>query len=64
MLAVGAARGAARGHGAETTLIRSGVTTPKQGAAVMPAYGGTPLEPEQLQAVAAYVYSLSHPLGG
>ena len=43
-----------------TTIIRTGVMTPKQGGGVMPPFGGTPLKPDQLQAVAAYVYSLSH----
>ena len=47
-----------------TTLISTGVMKPKQGASIMPPYGGTPLKPDQLRAVAAYVHSLSHPLGG
>ena len=47
-----------------TTIIRTGVMTPKGGGAVMPPYGGSPLKPDQLQAVAAYVYSLSHRTGG
>ncbi|HEY0969376.1 MAG TPA: c-type cytochrome [Gemmatimonadales bacterium] len=42
------------------TIIRSGVMQPKQGGGVMPPYGGTPLPPDRLEAVAAYVYSLSH----
>ena len=41
-------------------IIRTGVMQPKQGAAVMPPYGGVPLDAGQLAAVAAYVYSLSH----
>lgn len=45
-------------------IIRTGVTQPKQGAAVMPPYGGVPLNAGQLSAVAAYVYSLSHKAGG
>jgi hypothetical protein len=28
---------------------------------MMPPFGGTPLTAEQVEAVAAYVYSLSHP---
>lgn len=40
-------------------IIRSGVTNPKKTAAVMPPYGGSPLKPDQLEAVAAYVHSLS-----
>ncbi|HEX6631697.1 MAG TPA: c-type cytochrome [Gemmatimonadaceae bacterium] len=42
------------------TLISTGVMQPKLGGVVMPPYGGTPLSPDQLEAVAAYVYSLSH----
>jgi Cytochrome c. len=45
-------------------IISTGVAKPKEGAGIMPPFGGTPLEPEQLTAVAAYVYSLSHPAGG
>jgi mono/diheme cytochrome c family protein len=45
-------------------IIRTGVMTPKQGGGVMPPYGGATLKPDQLEAVAAYVYSLSHPTGG
>jgi mono/diheme cytochrome c family protein len=41
-------------------LIKDGVMKPKQSAAVMPPNGGAALKPEQLRAVAAYVYSLSH----
>jgi mono/diheme cytochrome c family protein len=47
-----------------TTIIRTGVAKPKQSAAVMPPFGGTALNAEQLRAVAAYVYSLSHKTGG
>jgi cbb3-type cytochrome c oxidase subunit III len=43
------------------TLIKSGVTKPKQSAAPMPPMGGANLSAEQLRAVAAYVYSLTHP---
>ncbi|MHB1224910.1 MAG: c-type cytochrome [Gemmatimonadaceae bacterium] len=45
-------------------IIRTGVMQPKQGGAVMPPYGGVPLDAGQLAAVAAYVYSLSHKAGG
>lgn len=41
--------------------IESGVPRPKEAAAAMPPGGGSRLTPEQLRAVAAYVYSLSHP---
>lgn len=40
-------------------IIRTGVAKPKQSPTVMPPYGGTPLKPEQLDAVAAYIHSLS-----
>lgn len=39
-------------------IIRAGVTAPKKTAAIMPPYGGSPLEPDQLEAVASYVHSL------
>lgn len=42
------------------TIIRTGVAKPKQSSAAMPPYGGTPLKPEHLDAVAAYIHSLSH----
>lgn len=42
------------------SIIRSGVPNPKEASAPMPPYGGTPLKAEHLEAVAAYVYSLSH----
>lgn len=42
------------------TIIRSGVAKPKEAGAPMPPYGGTPLKAEHLEAVAAYVHSLSH----
>ena len=42
-------------------VITSGVATPKQYPGAMPPMGGAPLTPEQVRAVAAYVYSLSHP---
>ncbi len=42
------------------TTIRAGVAKAKQSAIVMPPFGGTPLDSAKLEAVAAYVYSLSH----
>ena len=44
--------------------IRSGVPTPKKAPAPMPPMGGATLTDEQVQAVAAYEYSLSHGGGG
>lgn len=41
-------------------LVRTGVPHPKQHAAPMPPMGGTSLTPQQVCAVAAYVYSLGH----
>ncbi|HEX6251916.1 MAG TPA: c-type cytochrome [Gemmatimonadaceae bacterium] len=41
------------------TIIRAGVAAPKKTAAVMPPFGGAPLQPDQLEAVATYVHSLS-----
>jgi mono/diheme cytochrome c family protein len=43
--------------------IETGVAQPKQYLGVMPPFGGAPLSPEKHRAVAAYVYSLSHPVG-
>jgi len=40
--------------------IRQGVTHPKEYRSPMPAMGGAQLTPEQLSAVAAYVWALSH----
>lgn len=40
-------------------IIRTGVPRPKGTAAVMPPFGGSPLKPDQLEAVAAYVHSLN-----
>jgi mono/diheme cytochrome c family protein len=40
--------------------IKSGVPTPKKAPAPMPPMGGATLSDEQVQAVAAYEYSLSH----
>lgn len=42
-------------------LVKAGVPKPKQHPAPMPAMGGASLKPEELHAVAAYVWSLSHP---
>ena len=41
-------------------LVRTGVPRPKQHAAPMPPMGGASLTPQQVCAVGAYVYSLSH----
>lgn len=41
------------------TTITTGVSTPKQYPGVMPPMGGAQLTPEQVRAVAAYVFSLS-----
>jgi cbb3-type cytochrome c oxidase subunit III len=40
--------------------IKTGVPKPKKHAGVMPPLGGAKLTDEQVQAVAQYVYSLSH----
>jgi mono/diheme cytochrome c family protein len=40
--------------------IQSGVPKPKKAPAPMPPMGGASLTPEQVRAVAAYAYSLSH----
>lgn len=39
-------------------VVREGVLKPTQGPTPMPPMGGTNLTPEQLRAVAAYVYTL------
>jgi len=41
--------------------VQNGVADPKEGPAPMPPMGGSQLRPEQVRAVAAYVYSLTHP---
>lgn len=41
-------------------VVKTGVATPKQFPAPMPAMGGAQLTDEQVNAVAAYVYSISH----
>jgi mono/diheme cytochrome c family protein len=43
-----------------TKTIKSGVPTPKKAPAPMPPMGGATLTDAQVQAVAAYEYSLSH----
>lgn len=43
--------------------VTTGVPKPIQGATPMPPMGGTPFTPAQLHAVAAYVFSLTHPVG-
>lgn len=45
------------------TIITSGVTKPRESGVVMPPFGGTPLQPAQVEAVAAYIWSLSHKSG-
>lgn len=42
------------------TAVRSGIAQPKQFPSPMPAFGAT-LDEQRIRAVAAYVYSLSHP---
>jgi mono/diheme cytochrome c family protein len=44
------------------TTVKSGVMAPKQFTSIMPPFGGAPLTLTQSRAVAAYVYSLGHPL--
>ncbi len=43
-----------------TKIITEGVDAPKQFRSPMPAMGGSDLSPDELKAVAAYVWSLSH----
>ena len=40
--------------------IREGVTQPKEYRSPMPPMGGAQLTPDQLSALAAYVWALSH----
>jgi mono/diheme cytochrome c family protein len=40
--------------------VKSGVMEPKESSSIMLPMGGAPLNSEQLRAVVAYVYSLSH----
>ncbi len=46
------------------TLINAGVPKPKQHPAPMPPKGGSTITDDQVKAVAAYEWSLSHPQGG
>ena len=41
-------------------VVRSGVPTPKQHPSPMPPMGGAQLTDQEIQSVAAYVYSVSH----
>jgi mono/diheme cytochrome c family protein len=41
--------------------VEKGIPDPKESSAPMPPMGGAKLTPEQVRAVAAYIYSLSHP---
>lgn len=45
-------------------VIMNGVMQPKQYAVPMPARGGSTITDEQVRAVAAYVYAISHSAGG
>lgn len=51
-------------YGFLVQTINNGVDKPKKSAAPMPAKGGGQLTPPQIQAVAAYVYSLNRKKGG
>jgi mono/diheme cytochrome c family protein len=42
------------------TVVRNGVPTPKQHPSPMPPMGGAQLSDQEIQQVAAYVYSVSH----
>jgi mono/diheme cytochrome c family protein len=44
--------------------VTTGVPKPKKFKVAMPPMGGSKLSPEEVKAVAAYVYSLNHPSGG
>jgi len=44
--------------------IKTGVANPKESTGVMPPMGGIVLSPQDLAAVAAYVWALGHPGGG
>lgn len=48
-------------YGGIIATISAGVPKPKESSAPMPPAGGATFTQEQLRAVAAYVYSLSHP---
>lgn len=47
-------------YGSIAEVVRTGVSQPRQFAAPMPPMGGGSLSGDQVCAVAAYVYSLSH----
>lgn len=49
-------------YGAIYKQVETGVMQPKQYLGVMPPFGGAPLTPDKHRAVAAYVYSLGHPV--
>jgi glucose/arabinose dehydrogenase len=51
------------GYAGIKKTISEGVSQPKNYRSPMPAMGGAQLTPEQLSAVAAYVYSISHHAG-
>ena len=42
-----------------TKTITQGVPQPKQSGGAMPPMGGAPLKPDEVKAVAAYVYAIS-----
>ncbi len=48
-------------YGFIVNTVTTGVPTPKQHPSPMPPMGGATLTQSQIQAVAAYVYSLTHP---
>ena len=48
-------------YGFIVRVVQQGVPKPKQSPAPMPPMGGANLTPDQVRAVAAYVYALSHP---
>jgi mono/diheme cytochrome c family protein len=45
------------------TIISTGVAKPRKSGVPMPPYGGVPLTPEQLEALATYVYTLRSSVG-
>jgi mono/diheme cytochrome c family protein len=48
-------------YAAIVNIVQHGVPDPKDGPSPMPPMGGANLTPEQVRAVAAFVYWLSHP---
>ncbi|MCX8256403.1 MAG: c-type cytochrome [Beijerinckiaceae bacterium] len=44
--------------------VALGVRKPKEFSGVMPPMGGSPLTPDGVKAVAAYVWAISHKSGG